>query len=88
MLPPQTTLGPIALRVHNIDRMYAFYTQVLQFRLHDKLDNGTVVMGADDEVLLYLIPDAEAKPEPRATGLYHIAYLYPSRAALGAALTQ
>ena len=86
MLPAQTTLGPIALRVHNIDRMYAFYTQALQFRLHDKLDNGTVVMGADDEVLLYLIPDPDAKPEPRATGLYHIAYRYPSRAALGAIL--
>ena len=86
MLPAETSLGPIALRVHNIERMYAFYTQALQFRLHDRLDNGTVVMGSDDKALLYLIPDEQAKPEPRAAGLYHVAYLYSSRAALGAIL--
>ena len=87
MLPPQLTLGPLALRVHNIERMYAFYAQALQFKLlHQSSDDGSCMLGSDTQTLLHLIPDTTAQPAPRSAGLYHVAYLYPSRAALTTAI--
>jgi len=86
MLPDQLTLGPVALRVHNAERMYAFYSQALGLRLHDQLDDGTCVVGTDQEPLVHLIPDEQARPAPRSAGLYHFALLYPSRSALAAQL--
>ena len=86
MLPAQTTLGPVALRVHNIEHMYAFYSQALGMRLHDQLADGTCIVGSDDQALVHLIPDSTARPAPRSAGLYHLALLYPTRAALAAQL--
>ena len=87
MLPAQLTLGPLALRVHNIERMYAFYTQALGMTLHAQSDaDGSCLLGSETQVLLHLIPDATAVPAPRNAGLYHAAYLYPTRAALATAI--
>lgn len=87
MLPAQLTLGPLALRVHNIERMYAFYTQALGMTLHAQSDDdGSCLLGSETQVLLHLIPDAIAVPAPRHAGLYHAAYLYPTRAALATAI--
>lgn len=86
MLPNQLTLGPLALRAHNVERMYAYYTQVHGFRLHDQREDGTVVLGSDEHELVHLIPDPQARPVQRTAGLYHVAYLYPNRPALAAAL--
>lgn len=87
MLPPQLTLGPLALRVHNIERMYAFYAQALQLKLlHQSSDDGSCMLGSETHPLLHLIPDPTAQPAPRAAGLYHVAYLYPTRAALATAI--
>lgn len=86
MLPDQLTLGPVALRVHNVERMYAFYGQALGLRLHDQLADGTCIVGTESEPLVHLIPDEQARPAPRAAGLYHFALLYPSRSALAAQL--
>jgi catechol 2,3-dioxygenase len=87
MLPAQLTLGPLALRVHNIERMYAFYTQALGMTLHAQSDaDGSCLLGSEAAVLLHLIPDATAVPAPRNAGLYHVAYLYPTRAALATAI--
>jgi catechol 2,3-dioxygenase len=86
MLPDGLTLGPVALRVHNVERMYAFYGQALGMRLHDQLADGTCIIGSDTQALVHLIPDADARPAPRSAGLYHMALLYPTRAALAAQL--
>ncbi len=87
MLPAQLTLGPLALRVHNIERMYAFYTQALGMTLHAQSDaDGSCLLGSETQVLLHLIPDDSAVPAPRNAGLYHVAYLYPTRAALATAI--
>lgn len=87
MLPPQLTLGPLALRVHNIERMYAFYAQALQLKLISQSSaDGSCILGSDTQPLLHLIPDPTAQPAPRAAGLYHVAYLYPTRAALATAI--
>ena len=87
MLPSQLSLGPLALRVHNIERMYAFYTQALQFTLlSQSTADGSCILGTATQPLLHLIPDPSAQPAPRAAGLYHVAYLYPTRAALASAI--
>ena len=50
MLPPQLTLGPLALRVHNIERMYAFYAQALQLKLIRQSDeDGACLLGSDTQ---------------------------------------
>jgi catechol 2,3-dioxygenase len=83
MLPLHLTLGPLALRVHNIERMYAFYAQALQLKLLQQSSvDGSCMLGSETQPLLHLIPDTTAQPAPRSAGLYHVAFLYPSRAAL------
>ena len=53
MLPAQLTLGPLALRVHNIERMYAFYTQALGMTLHAQSDaDGSCLLGSETQKVL------------------------------------
>ena len=45
---------------------------------------GTIALGAADRPLLVIEADAAAKPDdPRSAGLFHTAFLLPSRADLG-----
>jgi catechol 2,3-dioxygenase len=82
-LHPDTTLGPAHLLVSNLDRSIAFYTEVLGFTLgKQEGDTATLTAGGDDPwLLLTALPGARPKPL-RTTGLYHVAILVPSRAAL------
>ncbi len=73
------------LVVHGLDRALSFYRDRLGLSVLGKPDN-TVRLGAGDReiVVLHGKPDA---PDPgRATGLYHMAILLPSRADLAMAL--
>lgn len=68
-----------ALRVRNLDIMVAYYRDVLGLREIRKTEDG-IVLGAGSEALLHLIhrPDANQESQ-RSAGLFHIAYLMPSR---------
>jgi catechol 2,3-dioxygenase len=64
-----------------------FIRQALRNDIHARSDtDGSCLLGSDTQVLLHLIPDASAVPAPRNAGLYHAAYLYPTRAALATAI--
>lgn len=74
--------GEAALRVRDLDRMIAFYRQAIGLQLiHRGADDA--VMGAGGVPLLHLVARPDAPFErPNAAGLFHIAFLMPSRADL------
>jgi catechol 2,3-dioxygenase len=86
-IDPGTHMGPVSLRVGDLDRSLEFYEGVLGLeRLGN--DGAVAVLGAMDGVhLLRLLPVPGARPMPRtAAGLYHFAILVPTRPDLGRAL--
>jgi catechol 2,3-dioxygenase len=88
VLPAETKLGPTSLIVANLDRSVAFYRDTLGFRVLQR-DGETAGLGAgeDAQPVLELTALAGARPKPRrTTGLYHVAILTPSRAALARSL--
>lgn len=86
-LPADAHIGEVHLTVADLDRSVAFYTETLGFRLLQRDGQGAVLGAADDRPLMRLQgrPGAPAKPR-RSSGLYHVAILTPSRAALGRSL--
>ncbi|MBD9386237.1 VOC family protein [Agrobacterium sp. AGB01] len=68
-----------AIRVKNLDNMLAYYRQVMGFTEIARNGN-TVIVGAGGTALLHLIHMPEAEFESQsAAGLFHIAYLMPTR---------
>lgn len=78
-------VGRVALRVTDLDRMVAFYEDVIGLETLDR-ESGRAVLGIDDPLLvLRAAPDLPARGSDE-TGLFHTAFRVPSRAALGDAL--
>jgi catechol 2,3-dioxygenase len=73
-------IGAAALRVRDLAKMRTYYTDLLKFSTH-RADATEVVLGVDNVALLHLIhrPDAPLE-RPGAAGLFHTAFLMPSRA--------
>jgi catechol 2,3-dioxygenase len=86
-LPPTARLGAIRLRVADVDRLTRFYEEAIGLRPLSNGDGVTRlgVAGGDPIVELEPAPGAPARP-PHTTGLFHLAVLVPSRAALAHAL--
>ncbi len=82
---PDTVVSSVHLNVSDLGRSTAFYQNALGFKLHRRAD-GTVYLGAGGEDILILTEIPDARPAPRATGLYHFAILVPSRLELARAL--
>ena len=76
-------IGTIVLTVHDLDRVGRFYREVLGLR--DLGQVGDVLrLGTGTTVLLELRRDPQARfRSPRDAGLFHTAFLLPSRADLG-----
>ena len=85
-LPPGTSMGPVRLRVADLDTMAAFYMRAIGLRELGR-SGSEVLLGIGERVLVELEgdPSAPARP-PRSTGLFHQAILVPSRADLAVAL--
>lgn len=82
---PDTSLGPLKLKVSELERSIRFYLDVVGFRLLSR-EGKTAAMTVDGRTaFLYLeeIPDAVVVPERSAAGLYHFAILVPTREQLG-----
>lgn len=81
-LHPALRLGTVTLKVSNLTRSIAFYTQIVGLHLHEQQDT-TAVLGDGEQpvVVLHEIPNAIPQPQ-RSTGLYHAAILLPTRRAL------
>ena len=78
-------LGPVVLRTRDANRLARFYEDALGFDYH--ADGEKVEVTSEGETLLVLLddPDAVERP-PRTPGLYHVAFLVPSRDALADAV--
>ena len=81
-------IGRVALTVHDLDGVGRFYREVVG--LHDLGKDGeSARLGAGDTVLLELKRDAHARVRlPRDAGLFHTAFLLPTRADLGCWVTR
>lgn len=82
-LHPDTGVGPVHLRVNDVELASRFYSRMLGLRA-EKGESGEMVFSAGQRPLVALeeAPDAPPRDE-RTTGLYHFALLLPSRAELG-----
>ena len=81
---PGTNIGLVTLRVADLERSRRFYEGILAFQPIEQEPGKIVLGGQDKQPLLELIEVPGAAPQPRrATGLYHVAILFPTRADLG-----
>lgn len=78
VLPDGLTLGAAHLKVSELDRSIAFYTNVLGLQLarREGAEAG-LSAGADELIVLHETPGARSVS--RHSGLYHVALLYPSQ---------
>lgn len=83
-------VGHVHLKVSDIDRALGFYSDVLGFRLKARMGSQAAFLAAGDyhhHVGLNTWESAGGSaPPPGSTGLYHSAFVYPSRAALARAV--
>ncbi len=81
-IDPSLAIGSVDLAVSDLQRSVDFYTRVLGLPLIDR-GEGAALLGPAGRPALTLtqIEDPESAPA-RSTGLYHVAWLHPSRAAL------
>lgn len=76
-------IGRVTLRVRDLDAVAAFYQRVIGLSVLDH-DAGQVTLGVAAVPLLVLRADPAASPRnPRDAGLFHTAFLLPTRADLG-----
>lgn len=89
-IDPDVRLGHVHLKVADLDRALAFYQGVLGFDITQRLGNSAAFLSAGGYHHHIGLNTWESyhgsPPPPGATGLYHLALLYPTRAALGDAL--
>ncbi len=86
---PATEMGTVALTVHDLERSGRFYEHALGLESRQNED-GTISLGAPGaSALVELRGDpAAALLDRRATGLFHLAVLFPSRRDLAFALAR
>ncbi len=74
----QTHIGYVHYQVAEIERMVRFYQEILGFALH-RQDNESATLGTPSRELLRFTKVPGARPARRSTGLYHTAFLVPTR---------
>jgi catechol 2,3-dioxygenase len=89
-IAPLTRIGHVHLKVADIERSLAFYCGVLGFELIQRYGSEAAFISAGGYHHHIGLNTWESRggspPPPGATGLYHMAILYPSRADLADAL--
>ena len=87
---PDVRIGHVHLKVADLDRALAFYVGVLGFELVQRYGSQAAFVSAGGyhhHIGLNTWESAGGAPPPSgATGLYHVAILYPDRAGLADAL--
>ncbi len=87
---PETRIGHVHLKVADLERSLRFYCGVLGFELTQKFGSEAAFISAGGyhhHIGLNTWESAGGSPPPPgSTGLYHVAILYPTRAALAEAL--
>lgn len=87
---PQVRVGHIHLKVADLDRAIAFYHDVLGFDVTQRMGSGAAFLSAGGYHHHVGLNTWESQggsaPPPGTTGLYHVAFLYPTRRSLAEAL--
>jgi catechol 2,3-dioxygenase len=87
---PRTRIGHVHLKVADLDRALSFYRDVLGFELTQRYGVQAAFLSAGGyhhHIGLNTWESQGGSPPPDgSTGLYHLAILYPTRAALADAL--
>ena len=90
LIHPAVRVGHIHLKVADLERAIAFYRDVLGFSLTQRFGKQAAFLSAGGyhhHIGLNTWESAGGRPPAAgSTGLYHVAFLYPSRAELGDAL--
>jgi catechol 2,3-dioxygenase len=88
-VPAGTRIGHVHLKVADVERALGFYRDVLGFTLMQRYPGAAFVSagGYHHHIALNTWESQGGSPPPRgATGLFHLAILYPTRAALADAM--
>lgn len=89
-LPPQTQVGHVHLKVADLDRAIAFYSDVLGFEVTQRFGDSAAFLSAGGYHHHIGLNTWQSKggsaPSPGSTGLFHVAFLYPSRLDLAKAV--
>ena len=90
VLPKETRIGHVHLKVADLERAIGFYQGVLGFDLVTRYGTQAAFLSAGGyhhHIGLNTWESLGGTPAPNGhTGLYHTAFLFPDRASLGAAL--
>lgn len=87
---PHASVGHVHLKVADLDRSIAFYQDILGFEITQRYGDAAAFLGAGGYhhhvgLNTWHSKDGTA-PADTHTGLYHAAFLYPDRKALGVVL--
>lgn len=89
-IDPAIRIGHIHLKVADLERAIRFYHDILGFQITQRMGRSAVFLSAGGyhhHIGLNTWESAAGPaPAPGTTGLYHVAILYPNRAALADAL--
>ncbi|WP_428547095.1 VOC family protein [Profundibacter sp.] len=87
---PSVCIGHVHLKVADLERAIRFYSDVLGFEVMQQFGNQAAFLAADGyhhHIGLNTWDSLNGTPPPHGhTGLYHTAFLYPSRESLAVAL--
>jgi catechol 2,3-dioxygenase len=91
-IDPGVRIGHVHLKVADLERALAFYCGVLGFELIQRYGSQAAFVSAGGYHhhigLNTWESEGGSPPPPGTTGLYHVAILYPTRAALADALVR
>ncbi|MEO6857673.1 MAG: VOC family protein [Solirubrobacteraceae bacterium] len=88
-IDPLTSMGTVHLTVSDVERSRTFYERVLGLRSSEQ-DGGEVALAREDDRTLVQLHGNSSAPalDRRATGLFHLAVLLPTRLDLAFALAR
>ena len=90
VIPADTRIGHVHLKVGDIDRALRFYCDILGFQVMARMGDHAAFISAGGYHHHIGLNTWESKggtpPPPGHTGLYHIAILFPTRKALAEAV--
>ena len=90
VLDPQVRVGHIHLKVADLERALGFYRDVLGFAVTQRFGRQAAFLSAGGYHHHIGLNTWESSggppPAPGTTGLYHVAFLYPTRAQLAEAV--
>ena len=91
-IDPDVVVGHVHLKVADLERAIQFYVQILGFEVMTRIGDSAAFLSAGGYHHHVGLNTWESKggdpPSLGTTGLYHVAFLYPTRAALAIALNR